>query len=124
MDIEQLYTYCLRKKGASTAFPFDEKVLVFKVLDKVFALTDLSKWEAGDHSVNLKCDPQQALVLRDQYQAIQPAYHMNKKHWNTVTCNQDVPDKLILELIDHSYACVVKGMTRKQKDWLLSTELD
>lgn len=124
MDIEQLYTYCLHKKGTSTSFPFDENVLVFKVLDKIFALTDLTRWEAGDHSINLKCNPQQAMVLRDHYQAIQPAFHMNKKHWNTVTFNQDVPDKMLLELIDHSYECVIQGMTRKQKTQLQSDELD
>ncbi len=113
MHIESFRNYCISKKGVTEEFPFDEDTLAFKVMNKLFALTSLKKWEAGDPSVNLKCDPERAEELRAQYDAILPGYHMSKKHWNTVSYNQDVPDKMILKLIDHSYELVVSGLTKK-----------
>ncbi len=115
MNIESFRNYCIHKKGVTEEFPFDEDTLVFKVMNKLFALTSLKRWEEGDHSVNLKCDPDRAEELRAQYDAIYPGYHMSKKHWNTVDFNRDVPDKMIYELIDHSYELVVKGLTKKQQ---------
>lgn len=113
MNIEDFYNYCISKPDVTEDFPFDKDTLVFKVKEKIFALTSLKKWEEGDHSVNLKCDPDYALELRSEYEAVQPGYHMHKKHWNTVFFNQDVPDKLILELIDHSYELVAKANKKK-----------
>lgn len=113
MNIEDFYNYCISKPDVTENFPFDKDTLVFKVKGKIFALTSLKKWEEGDHSVNLKCDPDYALELRSEYEAVQPGYHMNKKHWNTVFFNQDVPGKLILELIDHSYELVAKANKKK-----------
>lgn len=113
MDIVFYRDYCISKKGVTEAFPFDQHVLVFKVMGKMFALTSLKKWEEGDHSVNLKCDPEKAIALREEYKAVESGYHMDKKHWNTVTFNDDLPDKIILELIDHSYELVVTCLPKK-----------
>lgn len=120
MHIEQLREYCLNKKGVTEHFPFDETTLVFKVLGKMYALTSLKNWEAGTPSINLKCNPDYAQELRAAYKSIEPGYHMNKKHWNTIQLHQNnLPPKFIFELIDHSYDLVVKGLTKKQRDSLL-----
>ncbi len=113
MNIEDFYNYCLSKPEVTEDFPFDKDTLVFKVRGKMFALTSLKKWEEGDYSVNLKCDPDYALELRAQFDAVQPGYHMHKKHWNTVSFNQDAPDRLVLDLIDHSYELVAKANKKK-----------
>ena len=120
MNIEDFHNYCISKKGVTEAFPFDEDTLVFKVMGKMFALTSLKSWEAGDHSVNLKCDPEWALELREQYESVQPGYHMSKVHWNTVhISNGELDEKLIRQLIDHSYILVVNSLPKKLKDELL-----
>lgn len=119
MNIEELYQYCLSKKGVTEDFPFDEDTLVFKVLGKMFALVGLKKWESGEKSINLKCNPDYAEELRAEYSCIQPGYHMSKKHWNTVYLQDgDLQPKFILELIDHSYEMVVKSMPKKLRDTL------
>jgi predicted DNA-binding protein (MmcQ/YjbR family) len=115
MHIEKLREFCITKKGVTEEFPFDVDTLVFKVMGKMFALAPLSKWEKGEETINLKCDPEKSLELRDKYEGIYAGYHMNKKHWNTVKVNTDVPDTLVLELITHSYNLVVKGLTKKAK---------
>ena len=119
MNIEQIQEYCISKKAVTEDFPFDADTLAFKVLGKVFALIGLEKWEAGKKGINLKCDPDYAEELRADYGAIQPGYHMNKKHWNTIdlTMNEISP-KFLSELIDHSYDMVVKGMPKKMRDHL------
>ena len=120
MNIASLYEYCLSKKGVTEHFPFDEDALVFKVGGKIFALTSLKKWENGNPTLNLKCNPERAEDLRNQYDGIQPGFHMNKKHWNTIAINRDVPDSLVTELIDHSYELVFKSLTIKsQNEFLL-----
>jgi predicted DNA-binding protein (MmcQ/YjbR family) len=111
MNIETLREYCMSKKGATECFPFDETSLVFKVMNKMFALTDLE----DELWINLKCDPEIAVSLREQYPFVEPGYHMNKKHWNTIRINNGVPDKLIHEWIDHSYNLVVKSLTQKKR---------
>ena len=113
MTITDFYDYCLSKKGVTEHFPFDEDTLVFKVGGKMFALSSLSEWEKNEPSVNLKCDPERALELRAEYDAINPGYHMSKVHWNTISVNGDVPRKLLLELIEHSYELVLKSLTKK-----------
>jgi predicted DNA-binding protein (MmcQ/YjbR family) len=113
MNLETFYEYCLSKKGVTEHFPFDEDTLVFKVGGKMFALSSLLQWEKGNPSVNLKCDPERAEELRAEYDAIQPGFHMSKVHWNTIAVNQDVPDALLKELIDHSYDLVFKSLTKK-----------
>ena len=118
MNIEQLHQYCSSKKGVSEEFPFDEVTLVFKVMGKMFALVGLEKWENGETKINLKCDPEWSEELRGEYDSINAGFHMNKKHWNTITLNDDVSDKFAFELIDHSYNLVVKGLTKKLKEEL------
>lgn len=119
MNIEQLRNYCLSKKGVTEDFPFDEETLVFKVLGKMFALSSLKGWEIGTQSINLKCNPDYAQELRAEYETIEPGFHMNKKHWNTVRLYKaELKPKFVFELIDHSYDMVVKGMTKKLRDQL------
>lgn len=120
MDLEQLYSYCQNKKGVTEDFPFNEDALVFKVAGKMFLLVSLKSWEAGKAAINLKCDPDYAQELRAEYESITPGFHMNKKHWNTVNIyKKELPTKFILELIDHSYEMVVKGLPQKIKATLL-----
>lgn len=119
MDIEQIRDYCLSKKGTTEDFPFDEDILTFKVLGKMFALIGLNNWEEGEKSINLKCDPEYALELRDRYNSVRAGYHMSKKHWNTLYIHEgELSPKCICELIDHSYDMVVKGMTKKMQNSL------
>ncbi len=119
MTIDQFRDYCLSKKATTEHFPFDNDVLVFKVLNKMFALASLKKWEGGDGYMNLKCDPEYALELRESYESIQPGYHMHKQQWNSVYIHRgELHHKFILELIDHSYDMIVKGMTKKMRESL------
>lgn len=113
MDIQQLYEFCLSKKGVTEHFPFDEDTLVFKVGGKMFCLTSLKDWENATPSLNLKCDPERADELRAEYEAIKPGFHMSKTHWNTVDFYSDVSDKFMCELINHSYGLVFKSLTKK-----------
>ena len=117
MNIEEFRTYCLNKKGVTESFPFDEKTLVFKVLNKMFALTGL---ERQPTAANLKCDPKRAIELREEYDGIiLPGYHMSKKHWNTVVFDSRLPrKKVLLELIDHSYNLVVDKLSKKLRETL------
>lgn len=95
--------------------PFDENTLVFKVAGKMFALTDINLFE----SVNLKCDPENAIELREEYAQVTPGWHMNKKHWNTIIMDGSLPDALIKKWIDHSYTEVVKGLPLKVRKELM-----
>ena len=99
MNIEIIREHCIAKPDVTESFPFDDDTLVFKVNGKIFAMVNLS----GGIQLNLKCDPELAIELREKYQAVQPGYHMNKRHWSTVNIDGSIPDKLILEWIDHSY---------------------
>lgn len=115
MNHDELRAYCLAKPGTSADFPFDADTLVFRVSDKLFALTDI---QSVPVSVNLKCDPDWAIVLRQHYDAVKPGYHMNKKHWNTVVLDGTIPNDEIQEMIDHSYRLVVKGLTKSDREKL------
>jgi predicted DNA-binding protein (MmcQ/YjbR family) len=115
MNIEELREYCLSRKGATECFPFDEVTLVFKVQGKMFALIPLDEPEP---QIALKCDPEKALQLRDAYSAITPAFHFNKKYWNSVRMDATISHDLIKDLINHSYAEVVSKLPRKLKDEL------
>ena len=92
-------------------FPFDANTLVYKVCGKIFTITDLDLFT----SINLKCNPEVAMELRDQFDAVQPGYHMNKKHWNTVLMDNTVSDKLLYQWIDHSYDLIVKSLPKKDQ---------
>ncbi|MBE6286696.1 MAG: MmcQ/YjbR family DNA-binding protein [Mediterranea massiliensis] len=111
MNIEEIREYCLSKKASTEGFPFDEDTLVIKVMGKMFAVIDL---ETANKLV-LKCNADYALELREQYAAIEPAWHFNKKHWNQIFLNGDVVDSMIKHLIDHSYDEVVMKFTRKER---------
>ncbi|MEZ5059377.1 MAG: MmcQ/YjbR family DNA-binding protein [Saprospiraceae bacterium] len=118
MNIEAFHQYCISKKGVEETFPFGPQTLVFKVMGKMFALTGLDE---VDYSVNLKCDPERAIQLREEYpDDILPGFHMNKKHWNTVHFEHDLPETLLRELIDHSYELVVKSLKKSDREALES----
>ena len=121
MNLESYYEYCLSKKGVTEHFPFDQDTLVFKVGGKMFALSSLKKWEEGEPSVNLKCDPERALELRAEFEAIQPGFHMSKTHWNTVLINSTLSTTLIKELIDHSYNLVFQSLKKAEKQQILES---
>lgn len=115
MNIEQFREYCLAKKGTSEDFPFDETTLVLRVMGKIFALTGL---EGEDFKVNLKCDPDYALELREQHPEVQPGYHMNKKHWNTVNFDGGLDESLLRRLVDLSYEIVASSLKKAEKEAL------
>ncbi|MGB7841788.1 MAG: MmcQ/YjbR family DNA-binding protein [Salinimicrobium sp.] len=115
MNVESFRAYCLSKKGITEEFPFDDVTLVFKVMGKMFALCGL---ENLPFQIALKCDPERAIALREEYDGrITEAWHMSKKHWNSVQ-PETLPTKLVEQLIDHSYELVVSGLTKKQQQEL------
>ena len=115
IELAQLRASLLAKKGTTEETPFGPEALVFKVMGKMFALVA----HLDDPlSISLKCDPDDALALRDQYRAITAGYHLNKKHWNTVVIDGEVPEAEVWRQIDHSYALVVKGLRKAQKEEL------
>lgn len=114
MDIESYRAYCIAKPGVTEEFPFDENTLVFKVMGKMFALADVEEFI----SINLKCDPEQAVRLRETYEGVMPGYHMSKKHWNTILMDGSIPDQEIRDWINHSYDLVVAGLPKKLKEEL------
>nr|WP_297789199.1 MmcQ/YjbR family DNA-binding protein [uncultured Allomuricauda sp.] len=110
MNVEVLREICISKKGVTEEFPFDESTLVFKVMGKMFALVPLERLPP---QCNLKCDPERAMELREEFDGvITPGYHMSKTHWNTLFIEQ-LPSQLIKDLIDHSYDLVVASLTKK-----------
>lgn len=116
MNIEEFREYCLRKKGAEEGLPFGPDTLVFKVGGKMFALTSFKE---QPFRANLKCDPERAILLREKYQSVEPGFHMNKRHWNTVYLDTGEIDKAEqLALIDHSYELVVNSLTGKAREKL------
>lgn len=108
MNIESLRDYCLSKKAVTESFPFGEDTLVFKVGEKIFLLTGLN----SPNSFNVKCDPEKAISLREEFSEIIPGYHMNKKHWNTVYMNGSLTNKQLQEMIDHSYELVFNSLKK------------
>ena len=116
MNLEQFREYCLSKPSATESTPFGPDVLVFKVGGKMFALAALDEVPT---TVNLKCDPDLALDLRDRYEQVEPGYHMNKKHWNTVEIETGIPDVELRKMIDHSYELVVRTLPKVKREELL-----
>lgn len=120
MNIAQIREYCLKKKAVTEELPFDAHTLVFKVLGKIFVMAPLDKWDIGEASITLKSDPDYTIKLREQYDSIYAGPYVSNKHWNTVAIyKRELPPQFILELIDHSYEMVIKGMTKKLRDKLL-----
>ncbi|MBL4568228.1 MAG: MmcQ/YjbR family DNA-binding protein [Flavobacteriaceae bacterium] len=119
MNIEQLRAYCMSKKAATESFPFDENTLVFKVMNKMFALVPLENWERGEDTISLKCNPDRSLELRENYESIYMGAYIKNNHWNTVSLFAgEIKDEFLIELIDHSYDMVVKNMTKKLREEL------
>ncbi|MEQ9308201.1 MAG: MmcQ/YjbR family DNA-binding protein [Balneolaceae bacterium] len=116
MNIEEYRDFCLSFAGVSEGFPFGSQTLVFKVMGKMFALTDIDTFEF----INLKCDPERAIILREQYEEIKPGWHMSKIHWNSVFTHGTLDDEFIKELIIHSYDIIISGLPKKKKDELNS----
>jgi predicted DNA-binding protein (MmcQ/YjbR family) len=110
MDIETLREYCLSKKDVTESFPFDDVTLVMKVMGKMFALINLD----GDLSINIKCDPEKAIDLREHFPSVLPGYHMDKKHWNTVLIDGSINDSLIFGWIDDSYNLIVSKLPKSK----------
>ena len=116
MNTEGIRSYCLQKNGVEESFPFDSSTLVFKVGGKIFLLMSLT---SETLQFNIKCDPEKAVELREEYSCVLPGYHMSKKHWNTIVYDGTVRDSLIKEWIDHSYDLVFSGLSKKIKEQLL-----
>ena len=114
MNLEAFRNKCFSYSGVSEGFPFDQKTLVFKVGGKMFALCDVDDFVA----VNLKCDPERAISLREEYPEITAGYHMSKKHWNTVSVRDELSDELLFELLEHSYELVRASLPKKIRDEL------
>src|SRR5210317_2022561 len=112
MDIEGIRDYCMSLKGVTEDFPFDETTLAFRVTDKIFALMNIY---SEDLSINLKCDPERAIELREHHPDITPGFHMNKKHWNTVRCEGELQNEMIRELISHSYELIVSKLPKTRR---------
>ena len=112
MTITELRDYCLSLPATTCDFPFDAETIVFRVVGRIFALSDIN---ANPLSVNLKCEPAVARDLRAGYEAITPGYHMNKEHWITVVCGSDVPDEMLRRLIEHSYERVLAGIPKSRR---------
>ena len=110
MNIETLREYCISKAGVTEKFPFDEDTLVFKVGNKIFLLANL----ASAQTFNVKCEPEKAIALREEFKDIKPGFHMNKQHWNTVCYDGSLTDKMLFMLIDHSYDLVYKSLSKNQ----------
>ena len=114
MNLETVRNYCLGLEGTTEGFPFDDETLVFKIQNKMYCLMNMTPpW-----SINLKCDPEIALELREEYPAVSPGYHMNKKHWNTVTLDGSIKDEVVCKWIKNSYELVLKSLPRKQREKL------
>lgn len=119
MDVESFRLYCLAKKGVTEEFPFDEVTLVFKVMNKMFALCGLERMPL---QIALKCDPEWSIELREEYDGlITGAYHMNKTHWNSLVVEMLPPD-LVKEMIDHSYDLIVNSLPKKVQEELKNIE--
>lgn len=112
MDLESFQNFCLSLNGVTEEMPFGDTTLVYKVERKIFALTGIEMFS----SINLKCDPEEAIELRERYQAVQPGYHMNKQHWNTILIDHSIPDKLLFEWTKNSYALVVAKLPKKLRE--------
>ncbi|MBO9541546.1 MmcQ/YjbR family DNA-binding protein [bacterium] len=115
MDVRTFEAACMAKPGVSASYPFGPEAHVFKVLDKMFALVAV---DSAPLRVSLKCDPERALILRETYPAIQPGYHLNKRHWNTLTLDESLSDELVLQLVAHSYELVVKSLKKAEREQL------
>ncbi len=112
MNLEEIRDHCLAKPGVSEGLPFGEDTLVFKVGEKLFLLSSIS----SGTQFNVKCDPELAIELREHHPEVQPGFHMNKKHWNTIHTNGSLSRKQLIEMIDHSYDLVFKSLPKQMQE--------
>ncbi len=117
MNLDSILNFCAGLKGSIQDFPFDEKTLAMKVQGKIYALIDVEKSEY----INLKCDPEKAIALREQYSSVKGAYHMNKKYWNSIDLAGDIPDDELKKWIHHSIEQVVNKMPKKKQQEFYGT---
>ena len=115
MNLEQIETIFMGKQGATKDFPFGEETIVFRVMDKMFGLISL---KTTPLNINLKCDPNDAIAYRDIYECVNPGYHMNKKHWNTITLDGTIKEEILKDMVNESYDLIVSKLTKKQKEEL------
>ena len=116
MILTSLIDYAMDRPGTSQDFPFDQETMVIRVGGKIFLLTNVTSWQDGEATINLKCEPKRAIELREAYSSVTPGYHMNKKHWNTVLIEEgELSDQEIFDMIDHSYDLVVASLSNKLK---------
>lgn len=121
IDLKTLRNYCFSKPGAVEDYPFGEETLVVKVMGKMFALIPLDLQDEAPR-ISLKCDPALAEILRNIYDAVQPGYHLNKRHWNTVTVDGSIPDQEIYDMVDQSYQLVVQSLSKSDREKLKKLE--
>jgi predicted DNA-binding protein (MmcQ/YjbR family) len=112
MTRDELQNYCLSLTGTGEDFPFGPQAAVYKVMNKMFAILPVDE---TPQTISLKCDPIEVPLLREKYEAVRGGYHLNKTHWNTVTINSDLPDELVLEMVEDSYLLVRQKLTKKVK---------
>ncbi len=115
MNIEELRNYCLSLQGTEETFPFDDVTMVMKVGGKLFAIIPLDEINT---CISLKCDPEKAIELREKYNCVQPGYHLNKNHWNTVYISSEITSEQVLEWINHSYSLIVASLPKKMRETL------
>lgn len=113
MNLEELRNYCVIKKGVEESFPFGGETLVFKVMNKLFLVTGI---DSKPIQFNVKCNPEKAIELRETYSCVLPGYHMNKKHWNTIVCDESVSNKQLQKWIDDSYDLIVANLVKNDKE--------
>jgi len=113
MDIESLREYCLKKPAVEETFPFGPETLVYKVGGKIFLITSL---DSESFRFSVKCDPEKVIELRERYECVQPGYHLNKKHWNTILVDGTVSNSILKEWIDDSYHLIVESLPAKARE--------
>ena len=117
MTRNELIDYCRNKKGVTVEFPFDNTCMSFKLISKFFAFIDIKNEK---NVISLKCDPWLAAAFREQYEGVTPGYHLNKKHWNTIDADLDIPKEKVLEMIDMSYDLIYKGLKKQEKEYFIN----
>jgi predicted DNA-binding protein (MmcQ/YjbR family) len=116
MTRNELIEYCKSKTGVTVEFPFDSYCMSFKLVSKFFAFMDI---KSDNNAISLKCEPWLAIAFREQYEGVKPGYHLNKKHWNTVDADMDIPKEKVIEMIDMSYTLIYKSLKKKEREALL-----
>ncbi|HYF81549.1 MAG TPA: MmcQ/YjbR family DNA-binding protein [Clostridia bacterium] len=116
MTRSELIDYCKSKTGVTVEFPFDNSCMSFKLVSKFFAFIDIKK---DKNAISLKCEPWLAAAFREQYEGVTPGYHLNKKHWNTIDVNLDIPEEKVIEMIDMSYELIRKGLKKQEREALV-----